>query len=222
MIPFAVFLSAVTIRQLAVAVALVALAGCSIPSTSGTGAPVPPVTDVAVVPLAASPQAPDLPPAPLRPVARLEQSQPVGLSVPAIGVRTGPLAALGVDPGGVLEVPPDAATAGWFTLGPTPGGLGPAVVAGHVEHDGAPGVFARLADVAPGDEVEVRRADGTDAVFTAYRVQRFPRSAFPTDLVYGDTTGPELRLITWGGVFDRGDGRFADNVVVFARLAGSR
>lgn len=63
---------------------------------------------------------------------------PVQLTVPAIDVHSGPLLDLGIDAAGALEVPPDAVTAGWFTLAPTPGSPGPAVIAGHVDYKGAP------------------------------------------------------------------------------------
>jgi hypothetical protein len=52
----------------------------------------------------------------------------------------------------------------------------------------------------------VRRRDGTSALFTAYSVDRYDKSAFPTEQVYGDTDGAELRLITCGGDFDRAAG----------------
>ena len=45
----------------------------------------------------------------------------------------------------------------------------------------------------------------------------YPKDAFPTDRVYGPTAGPELRLITCGGSFDRSAGSYRDNTVVFAR-----
>ena len=38
-----------------------------------------------------------------------------------------------------------------------------------------------------------------------------------TTLVYGNTAGPELRLITCGGTVAESTGRFVDNVIVFAR-----
>lgn len=213
----------------AVLVGAVLVAGCTAPPTAVPAAFHTPVTR-SVVPLAASPQAPDVvpvpaaPPAagPLRAVDRLEQSPPAQLQVPAIGVRTDRIDALAPDAGGVLTAPDDAATTGWFTRGPTPGAAGPAVIAGHVGVAGTAGPFARLGELTAGDEVSVRRADGTDAVFTVYRVERVAREAFPAGEVYGDTPGPELRLITFGGVFDRGDGPYPDNVVVWARLAGVR
>lgn len=203
------------------ALCLLALTGCGTPS-AGMPSPRGPAAELVVVPLAASPQAPERPPAPLRPVDRLDQSPPVQLDVPAIGLSTRRVVDLGVDAGGVLQMPPDAATAGWSVSGPTPGASGPAVLAAHIDLDGTPGLFARIADLAPGDEVGVHRADGEEAVFAVYRVARFPKTAFPADDVYADTAGPELRLISLGGVFDRGDGRHLDNVVVFARLVGAR
>ena len=63
------------------------------------------------------------------------------------------------------------------------------------------------------------RSDGTTVRFTAYRVERFSKSAFPTEEVYGNTADPELRLVTCGGDFDRAARSYRDNVVVFARLA---
>ena len=45
---------------------------------------------------------------------------------------------------GAMEVPQDPAVAGWFSRGPSPGALGPAVIAGHVTWNGAPAIFHRL------------------------------------------------------------------------------
>lgn len=203
------------------------LAGCgsgaALPEAPGPTASVS--TPVAAVPSGAPPARPAPPAdaaAPVRPAAVLAPSHPVGLVVPAIGVRVGPLLDLGIDREGALEVPPDARGAGWFELSPTPGAAGPAVIAAHVDYAGVPGVFARLTDLRPGDEVSVRRADGSDAVFVVHRVDRYPKSAFPSDRVYGNTAGAELRLITCGGVFDRGSGQYRDNVVAYARLVGTR
>jgi sortase (surface protein transpeptidase) len=144
---------------------------------------------------------------------------PAALEIPAIGVNTGELVDLGLTPSGAMEVPDDAATAGWFALSPVPGEIGPTVVAAHVDYKKVPGVFARLHEMKAGDTAVVRRADGTPVRFVAYRVERFAKAAFPTQDVYGNTAGPELRLITCGGSFDQAAGHYRDNVVVFARLA---
>ena len=62
------------------------------------------------------------------------------------------------------------------------------------------------------------RADGSKARFAVDRVRPLPEGPLPQSLVYGDTTGPELRLITCGGAFDRGSGHYLDNTVVSAHL----
>lgn len=197
------------VRALTVALLLAALAGCSAPNPAPAQAPAPAAAEPAVAR-----------PAPA-PIAALAPSDPVGLEVPTIGVRSGPLMRLGIDRAGALEVPPDATTVGWFTLGPTPGAPGPAVLAAHVDYRGVPGAFTNLKAMTEGDRIRVPRADGRTAVFTAYRVARYDKSAFPTEDVYGDTAGPELRLITCGGEFDAATRNYRDNVVVYARLTGS-
>jgi sortase (surface protein transpeptidase) len=156
-------------------------------------------------------------PAPPSAVVRAHAT-PAALEIPAIGVNTGELVDLGLTPSGAMDVPDDADTAGWFALSPVPGEPGPAVLAAHVDFKKVPGVFARLHELKVGDTAVVRRADGTPVRFVAYRVERFAKSAFPTQDVYGNTAGPELRLITCGGAFDQAAGHYRDNVVVFARL----
>jgi hypothetical protein len=48
------------------------------------------------------------------------------------------------------------------------------------------------------------------------RTQHVAKTAFPTDLVYGATLEPSLRLVTCGGEFDRARGSYLDNVIVYA------
>ncbi|KDN16757.1 class F sortase [Amycolatopsis rifamycinica] len=148
----------------------------------------------------------------------LPAARPASLTIPAIGVHAEGITDLGLTPDGALEVPGDATTVGWFTGAPSPGEAGPAVLAAHVDYRHVPGAFSRLTELRPGEPVRVGRADGRIAVFTVYRVDRYPKATFPTDRVYGDTPAPELRLITCGGAFDRESGNYLDNVVAYARL----
>jgi sortase (surface protein transpeptidase) len=149
----------------------------------------------------------------------LAESRPVRVQIPAIGVDSD-LMDLGVQDDGTLEVPPAGFPAGWFTDAPTPGELGPAVIAGHVDWAGSPGVFAELRDVVVGDEVTVAREDGSTAVFRVSQVGQFAKDAFPTAAVYGDLDHAGLRLITCGGEFDADAQSYLDNTVVFADLVG--
>jgi hypothetical protein len=147
----------------------------------------------------------------------LPESDPVRIRIPHIGVES-QLVELGVDSAGSMEVPQDAAEAGWYTLGPTPGALGPAVIAGHVSWNQVPAVFFRLGTLRRGDQVEVMREDGSRAVFTVTRVATYPKTQFPTGAVFGSIDYAGLRLITCGGDYDGVAHRFLHNVVVFARL----
>ncbi len=142
---------------------------------------------------------------------------PLRVRVPAVGVDSA-LVGLGLDAAGALQVPADPAVAGWYTGGPVPGDVGPAVLAGHVDSASGPAVFARLRDLAAGDEVIVDGVDGSIARFTVTRVERHPKDAFPTAAVYGPTADAQLRLVTCGGAFDRSAGSYEDNVVAFATL----
>ncbi len=147
----------------------------------------------------------------------LARSQPTRVRIPAIGVDS-ELVGLGLQDDGRMEVPPGAFPAGWYTGAPTPGELGPAILAGHVDHGGTAGVFYRLRELEPGDTVEVARQDGSTAVFRVTRVEQHRKDAFPTAAVYGDIDHAGLRLITCGGPFDRRARSYTDNIVVFAEL----
>ena len=151
----------------------------------------------------------------------LAESDPTEISIPGLGVRSH-LIDLGVDAKGAMDVPRDGALAGWYTLGPTPGALGPAVIAGHVDLNGGPAVFYRLGTMRVGDRVWVSRADGRTAIFSVTKVAKYAKSAFPTGAVFGRTDHAGLRLITCGGAFDQSTQHYADNVVVFAKLVADQ
>src|SRR3712207_8028178 len=127
---------------------------------------------------------------------------------------------LGLERDGSMEVPPGAYPVGWYTGSPTPGELGPAVLAGHVDWNDEQGAFYGLRVLRQGDQILVHRADGSVATFEVGRVERHAKDDFPTSAVYGAVDWAALRLITCGGDLDEDSGDYLDNVVVFARLAG--
>jgi len=195
------------------------------------------VGEAALVPAVATsptpiPPVPSTPPAPSRPstsdaeptdpagAVTMPASAPLRLQIPAIGVDS-ELMDLGLQADRTLEVPPSGFPAGWYTGAPTPGELGPAIIAGHVDWAGQPGVFFDLRDLASGDEILVTRQDGSTARFRVTQVERFGKDEFPTEAVYGDLDHAGLRLITCGGDFDRQARSYVDNLVVFAELTGS-
>jgi len=165
-------------------------------------------------PLRASQLAGAAEPAPLPTVST---SPPVRLLIPAIGVDTA-LQPLRLRSDGSLQAPTAWQTAGWYSDGIRPGQPGPAVIAGHVDSLHGPAAFFRLRELHHGDRVIVRRQDGHTLAFQIDAVHHFPKANFPTELVYGPTPLPELRLITCGGDFDPHTLSYLDNLVVFAHL----
>jgi sortase (surface protein transpeptidase) len=171
----------------------------------------PPAQPVAVNP---EPQAEDH-----NAVAALPKSEPVSIDIPKIGAHSS-LVPLGLNPDNTVQVPPVTTPlqAGWYTYAPTPGETGPAVGLGHVDGNHQKGIFFRLKELAAGDRVSIARKDGSTASFEVTKVHQVPKKDFEGEGVYDDTPGPELRLITCGGVFDRSAHNYVDNIVVYARL----
>lgn len=150
---------------------------------------------------------------------------PVRIEVPAIQAVSS-LIPLKLGKGDVLETPPvtQPMQAGWFSEGYRPGEPGPAVVAGHVDgqvngHAGTPGIFFRLKELELGAKATVFRADGSHLEFIVYRKVAYDKDSFATQEVYGKTPGPELRLITCDGTFDRAKRSYNDNLVVYLKEA---
>ena len=173
------------------------------PVAAGVGALPAPTGPIVAPPQSAAP----------RPVAA-----PVSLTIPLIGVTT-KLIRLGLASDGSLQVPPTTSVAGWYTGSPRPGAVGSAIIVGHIDSVSGPGVFFRLSELRKGDQVYVRRADGTLVKFLVTSVQQYLKDQFPTQAVYGPTPDPELRLITCGGAFDSATGHYLSNIVVYATEA---
>jgi Sortase domain len=190
-----------------VALLAVALSGCGGNDARAAAAPLAPATN------AAAPTKPgELTTGPV-----MRSATPTSVAIPRLKVSSA-LTPLGRSPDGTMQVPVDAGTVGWFTGAPTPGALGPAVLAGHVDWKGKKGAFAQLTDLAKGDEITVERGDGSVATFGVTSVERHPKDRFPTAAVYGPIDHAGLRLITCGGEFDSRRHHYRDNIVVFADL----
>jgi Sortase domain len=161
-------------------------------------------------------------PAPTGPIVAPPQSaaaapvaSPVSLTIPLIGVKTS-LITLGLAQGGAMQVPSSTTVAGWYTGSPRPGAVGSSIIVGHIDSVTGPGVFYRLSDLRSGDDVFVKRADGTTAEFRVTLIQTYLKDHFPTQTVYGPTPDAELRLITCGGAFDAATRHYLSNIVVYA------
>lgn len=152
-----------------------------------------------------------------QPPKTMPRSNPVRLIIPSIQLNS-ELIPLGRYPDGSIEMPSWPSIPGWYKYGPTPGELGPAIIAGHLDTWTAPAIFWRLHELKPGSEVDVIRSDGTTAKFAVTEVTKLPRDSFPTKEVYGNINYAGIRLLTCGGTFNPKTMRYSDNTVVFGKL----
>ncbi|BCJ59673.1 class F sortase [Micromonospora endophytica] len=148
----------------------------------------------------------------------MSSAAPTRVSIPSLKVSAETVP-LGLQADGTMQVPDSATDVGWYTRAPTPGALGPAVLAGHVDWKGHDGSFHDLVDLEPGAGITIDRADGSRAMFTVIKVERHPKDDFPSEAVYGPTDHAALRLITCGGEFDGARNSYRDNIIVYATLA---
>ncbi|HEY8589395.1 MAG TPA: sortase, partial [Naasia sp.] len=154
-----------------VAALLFLATGCA-----ATGAPPAPTSTprAAETPSAApTPSASAAPEAPQPPEIALamDESAPVRLSIPKLGVESD-LLYTGLRDDGTLDVPPgdEGSPASWYDGSPTPGSSGPAILLGHVNSlSDASGIFYGLRDLVAGDRISVTREDGRTATFEVYR-----------------------------------------------------
>lgn len=179
------------------------------PSAHVAAAPPAPAASVPGAAASASPPAP------------LAAARPVRVRIPAAGVDTAPVLELGLSADGTVQVPSvaQADRIGWYKEGVTPGQTGPAVLIGHFDTAEGPAVLKDVARVRTGDTITVDRADGSTAVFAVRALEQVDKEHFPTQRVYGDTTRPELRVITCGG--DLRAGHRPDNIILYADLLTS-
>jgi sortase (surface protein transpeptidase) len=153
-------------------------------------------------------------------LAVVARSTPVSLRIPAIGLAV-PLSELGLNPDGTVQVPTDIQQPGWYKLGPSPGQMGSAVILGHVDSYQGPAVFFQLRSLVAGDQIQVSLADGVVATFVVITVVMYPKTQFPTQLVYASHGYSALQLVTCGGTFDTQTGHYLSNVVVYTSLVST-
>jgi LPXTG-site transpeptidase (sortase) family protein len=128
------------------------------------------------------------------------------------------LGTLGLNPDLTVQVPTNYQQPGWFSLGPSPGEVGSAVIVGHVDDFKGPAVFFRLGSLKAGDKVEVSRANAVVAHFKVTSIATYPKTQFPAKQVYASHGYIALQLVTCGGAFDTRTGHYLSNVVAYTTL----
>lgn len=148
-----------------------------------------------------------------------EVGLPAKVSIPSIDVSS-EVEFVGLDEKKNMDVPKDAANIGWYNLGPKPGEMGSAVMAGHLDDpNGDPAVFWDLKKLEAGDKIKVTDESGVTQTFEVTRVETYPFDEFPLKEVFADSSGIYLNLITCEGSFDKATKNYSERTVVYSELA---
>lgn len=143
---------------------------------------------------------------------------PVKLAIPAIGI-TAPVELVGLTSDGAMDVPKQWNDVGWYKYGPTPGTVGNAAIAGHLDSNTAPAVFWRLGSLNAGDKVLVTLSNGTTVTFVVKQKVSYAYNAAPIAQVFGPASTANLNLITCGGSWDAFTKNYSNRIVVYTTKA---
>ena len=144
-------------------------------------------------------------------------STPVRLVIDGIAVDA-PVEPYGINNRtGQMAVPRNVSDVAWYEYGPSPGEPGSAVLAAHVDLAGqGPGVFYRLRDLEPGEQVTVVYEDVSTQLFLVRARVTYDKDELPLETVFSRDGEPVLTLITCGGGFSQSAQSYDSNVVVYA------
>lgn len=210
--------------------------------TAGVTAP-PPVTSPASTPASATPSAsktasasPTPKPSPkpkpaasssglgtsdgsLGALSQRVADRPVRIVIPTLDVNA-PVVAVGVDSSGQLAVPANVVQAAWYQNGSAPGQPGTAIIAAHVDFQGALGLFNKLHTLHNGDAIYVGDTSGKVRRFRMTSGTLAPKSDPSTvQTLAAASAAPgrsRLALITCGGDLNAAKHSYYDNFVLLA------
>jgi LPXTG-site transpeptidase (sortase) family protein len=144
------------------------------------------------------------------------QAFPVRLKIPKINVDAA-IESVGITSKGEMEAPNNTVDVAWFALGPRPGEIGSAVIAGHLNNEtGKEGVFNNLHKLQSGDKLYIEYAKATSIAFVVREIREYnPGYA---DNVFSPNDNAHLNLITCDGVWDEANKTYSKRLVVFADI----
>lgn len=131
--------------------------------------------------------------------------------------------AVGIEQNGDMEIPPDAARAGWYRFGPAPGAnAGATVIAAHSGSPATPrGPLRHLGDLSPGESIDITRADGTTLRYVVESAHLIPKTTIDLTEHFRREGEHRLVLITCAGTWAEDQRSYSDNAVVTAMLVKS-
>lgn len=129
---------------------------------------------------------------------------------------------VGVQADGMLDVPSDWFSGGWYKKSAKPGQEGNVIIDGHYDtNTGSPAAFWNLKNLAVNDKVVVVDEFGKEH---EYIVEEIHHVAISTDNrldILNKSSGKTLTLVTCGGVWDAQAGTYNKRLIIKARIIDS-
>ena len=143
-------------------------------------------------------------------------SLPVTLDIPGQSVSAPVEPVVSAD--GVLAVPEQPTTVGWWSASARPGsGRGPIVIDGHVDSATlGVGALFRLSEMNAGATVRIETSSDTTISYVVVARKSFDKASGLPPSLFAPTNGEQLLLISCGGAFDSEKKSYEDNIVVRA------
>lgn len=141
---------------------------------------------------------------------------PVRLIIPKISVDA-TVEYVGLLTDGSMDAPKGPANVGWFNLGPRPGEVGSAVIAGHSGwKNNIPATFDTLNNLRVGDKISVVDDKGILITFTVRKVKLYDPNADASNVFSSSDGKAHLNLITCAGLWDKVSKSSSERLIVFS------
>jgi LPXTG-site transpeptidase (sortase) family protein len=151
-------------------------------------------------------------------INKVSPGLPVRLKIPSINVDAA-IEDVGFTSKRVMEVPSNAVNVAWFKLGPRPGEIGSAVIAGHFnQENGEAGVFTDLHKLKKGDKLYIQDDKGTSIIFVV-RESRLYNPGLAGEVFSLNDGIARLNLVTCDGVWNGTKKNYSKRLVVFSDIA---
>jgi len=141
---------------------------------------------------------------------------PVRFKIPEINIDAA-IEYVGITPEGAMDVPKNPDNVAWLSLGPRPGEIGSAVIAGHRDWEkGERAVFFNLSKLKKGDKVYIKDDKGDLISFVVQKTKIYNYLEDASE-VFLPSDDKYLNLVTCMGKWDKTNQNYTQRLVVFTR-----
>ena len=142
-------------------------------------------------------------------------SLPIRLNIQSINVDAA-IDYTGLTPDGAMEVKKDTERVSWYSIGPRPGEIGSAVIAGHYGwFNGKGSVFNKLQNLKKGDEVLVIDEKNVTNYFIVRESHKYNPDANAPEVFTSSDNKSHLNLVTCNGTWDEAKQTYSNRLVIF-------